>query len=181
MLRFAVLFCLLLVGLFTLEVLDPVDRHVILPFTTGLAHFTTGLISLFDKDAEAIGKMIRSTDVPFAVSIERGCNGVEALIILFSAVFAFPATLRQKLIGFAFGFLAIQGLNIVRIVSLFYIGKWEQSQCLPDVACSKVWFDWFHMYLWQALIILDALVSWLLWLRWLPRSRTGANSPLAPA
>jgi hypothetical protein len=31
------------------------------------------------------------------------------------------------------------------------------------------WFDWFHHYLWQALIILDALVVWLIWLRWLPR------------
>jgi hypothetical protein len=32
-----------------------------------------------------------------------------------------------------------------------------------------MWFDWFHLYLWQALIVLDALVVFLLWLRWLPR------------
>ena len=25
-----------------------------------------------------------------------------------------------------------------------------------------------HLYLWQALIILDALIFWLIWLRWLP-------------
>ena len=30
-------------------------------------------------------------------------------------------------------------------------------------------FEWFHLYLWQALIILDALVVWLIWLRTLPR------------
>jgi hypothetical protein len=35
--------------------------------------------------------------------------------------------------------------------------------------CATPWFDWFHHYLWQALIILDALVVWLIWLRWLPR------------
>jgi hypothetical protein len=34
---------------------------------------------------------------------------------------------------------------------------------------NQVWFEWFHLYLWQALIILDALVFWLIWLRWLPR------------
>jgi exosortase/archaeosortase family protein len=58
------------------------------------------------------------------------------------------------------GFFAIQGLNIVRIVSLFYMGQWNQ-----------VAFEWFHLYLWQALIILDALVVWLIWLRTLPQAK----------
>ena len=56
------------------------------------------------------------------------------------------------------GFLAIQGLNLVRIISLFYLGQW-----------NRMWFDWFHLYLWQALIVLDALAVWLIWLRYLPR------------
>jgi hypothetical protein len=32
-------------------------------------------------------------------------------------------------------------------------------------------FEWFHLYLWQALIILDALVVWLIWLRTLPQAK----------
>jgi exosortase/archaeosortase family protein len=56
-------------------------------------------------------------------------------------------------------------LNLVRIISLYYLQRW-----------SMTWFDWFHLYLWQALIILDALVFWLVWLRWLPRTaRTAAG------
>jgi exosortase H (IPTLxxWG-CTERM-specific) len=157
MLRFTSLFCLFLVGLFALEVLQPVDQHVIVPFTTAIAKLCTTLISAFDNHAESVGKVIRSTQNGFAVSIERGCNGVEAVIILFAAIFAFPASFKHKLAGFAVGFVAIQGLNLVRIVSLFYIGQW-----------STTWFEWFHLYLWQALIIIDALVVWLLWLRWLP-------------
>ena len=162
MLRFAALFCTFLAVLFALEVMQPVDQHVILPFTTGIAKLCTTLISAFDSDAVSVGKVIRSTTNGFAVSIERGCNGVEAVIILFAAIFAFPATFKQKLAGFAVGFVAIQGLNLVRIISLFYLGQW-----------SMTWFEWFHLYLWQALIIIDALVVWLLWLRWLP--------PAAPA
>ena len=166
MFRFTLLFVILLLGLFTLEVLEPVDRHVILPFTSALAEISTFLIGFFDDDAIASGKIIRSISTGFAVSIERGCNGVEAVIILAAAIFAFPAPFKHKLAGFAIGFVAIQALNLVRIISLFYLGQW-----------SMVWFEWFHLYLWQALIILDALVVWLVWLRYLPRPQAPAPAP----
>ncbi len=157
MLRFSILFIVLLFGLFTLEVLQPVQDAVILPFTAAIAHVSVFLIELFDDGVVSMGKVIRDLDSGFAISIEPGCNGVEALIILFAAIFAFPASLKHKLLGFGIGFLAIQSLNLVRIISLFYLGQWNMT-----------WFNWFHLYLWQALIILDALVVWLLWLRMLP-------------
>jgi exosortase H (IPTLxxWG-CTERM-specific) len=169
MIRFTVVFVVLLFGLFGLEVLRPVDETVIVPFTTGIAHLCTWLIGAFDANVIAIGKVIRSNTTNFAVSIERGCNGVEAVIILFAAIFAFPAPFKHKLAGFAVGFLAIQGLNLVRIISLFYLGQWETGKCIPGQECHTVWFEWFHLYLWQALIIIDALVVWLFWLRWLPK------------
>ncbi len=157
MVRFFILFVILLVSLFTIEVLQSVQQNVILPFTSGLAWISVNLIELFDSGVASAGKVIRDLESGFAVSIEPGCNGVEAVIILFAAMFAFPAPLKNKLVGFAIGFVAIQALNLVRIISLFYMGQW-----------NMVWFEWFHLYLWQALIILDALVVWLIWLRTLP-------------
>jgi hypothetical protein len=44
-----------------------------------------------------------------------------------------------------------------------------------------MWFDWFHLYLWQALIVLDALVVFLLWLRWLPRESGSTRHATASA
>jgi len=166
MFRFFIVFVVLLVGLFTVEVLQPVQQHVILPFTTGLAWISVNIIELFDTGVASAGKVIRDLESGFAVSIEPGCNGVEALIILFAAIFAFPAPFRNKLIGFAIGFVAIQALNLVRIISLFYMGQW-----------SMTWFEWFHLYLWQALIILDALVVWLIWLRTLPPPANRGGGP----
>jgi len=160
MIRFFVLFSVLLVGLFTLEILQPVEKYVILPFTSFIADISVWIIQLFDDNVVATANVIRDKTSGFGVRIERGCNGVEALIILFAAIFAFPAPLRNKLLGFAVGFFAIQALNLVRIISLFYLGQWNQ-----------VAFEWFHLYLWQALIILDALVVWLVWLRTLPQAR----------
>lgn len=168
MIRFFVLFSVLLVGLFTLEILQPVEKYVILPFTSLVADVSVWLIQVFDDNVVATANVIRDKSTGFGVRIERGCNGVEALIILFAAIFAFPAPLKNKLIGFAAGFFAIQGLNLVRIISLFYLGQWNQ-----------VAFEWFHLYLWQALIILDALVVWLIWLRTLPQARAQAAAQAA--
>lgn len=160
MFRFMLLFALFLVVLFVLELLQPVEHFVILPFTSAIAHICAWIVGLFDPHAIAYGKILQSTTGNrFAISIERGCNGVEAVIILISAVLAFPAPWKYKLAGIGIGFVAIQSLNLVRIISLFYLGQW-----------SKLWFDWFHEYLWQALIVLDALVVFLIWLRYLPRS-----------
>jgi exosortase H (IPTLxxWG-CTERM-specific) len=166
MLRFIVLFLIYLFALFALELVQPVDEHVILPFTAGIAKVSVWLVSLFDSHAIAIGKELHSTTNGFAISIERGCNGVEAVIILVSAMLAFPAPWKHRLVGIGLGFVAIQALNLVRIISLFYLGQW-----------NRTWFDWFHLYLWQALIVLDALVAFLIWLRYLPRREALAPAP----
>lgn len=168
MVRFFTLFLILLVGLFALEILSPVQAHVVMPFTAFLAKISAGLIQLFDSQVAASGQVIRSLANGFAVQIAPGCNGVEAVIILFAAIFAFPAPLKHKLIGFGIGFLAIQSLNLVRIISLFYLGQWSLTA-----------FKWAHLYLWQALIILDALIVWLIWLRYLPPSRTADKAEAA--
>lgn len=160
MLRFMLLFLLCLTALFVAELLQPVDRHVIVPFTSAIADVCVWIVGLFDPHAIAHGKILQSTTSGFAISIERGCNGVEAVIILIAAIVAFPAPWKHKLAGIGIGFVAIQAMNLVRIISLFYLGQW-----------SRLWFDWFHLYLWQALIVLDALIVFLVWLRYLPRSR----------
>lgn len=158
MLRFFLVFVVVLLVLFGLEVLEPIDRHVIVPFTSTIADISAWLMRGFDADVFVQGKIIGSQRSGFAVSVERGCNGVEAVIILTAAILAFPAPWKHKLAGIGAGFFAVQAVNLVRIVSLFYLGQW-----------NRVWFDWFHLYFWQALIVLDALAVFLVWLRMLPR------------
>ena len=161
MLRFFVLFMGLLVSLFALRITNVVRDAITLPFTSVLAEVSAFLIKLFDNDVVSEGVVIQSLSTGFGVQIAPGCDGIEAVIILVSAIVAFPSPWKHKIVGIVIGFFAIQSLNLVRIISLFYLGQW-----------SQVWFDWFHLYLWQALIVLDALAVWLIWLRYLPRGRT---------
>lgn len=158
MLRFVILFPLLLVLLFVLELLAPVDKHVIMPWTAFLADVSAWLMHTFDSEVVVHGNIVGSSVTGFAIAIERGCNGVEAVIILVAAMLAYPARWLEKLIGIAVGFLCVQGVNLIRIISLYYLGNW-----------NRVWFDWFHLYVWQALIVLDALIVFLIWLSWTRR------------
>lgn len=154
--RFIILFTLILLGLFTLELLNPVQAAVIQPFTGWLADVSAALIIPFDEHVRASGRVISHSQTGFAVSIEAGCNGVEAAIVLIAGVLAFPATWRRKAVAITLGFLAIQVMNIARIISLFYLGQWNY-----DV------FTWTHLYLWPVLIMLDVLVVFMLYLRYL--------------
>ena len=154
MTRFLLMFLALLAVLFTVEMLEPVQQHVVQPFTASLADVSAALIVPFDDQVVTSGRVIRHTGNYFAVSIEAGCNGVEAAIVLIAAVIAFPARWLQKLAAIAIGFLAIQVMNILRIVSLFYLGMWNMEV-----------FSWTHLYLWPVLIMLDVLVVFLFYLR----------------
>lgn len=166
MARFFFLFLLLQGTLFTVELLKPVQETVIIPFTAGIARVSAWMVQLFDDKVLSQGIILRNGENGFAVSIQAGCNGVEAVIVLAAAILAFPAPWRHKAIGFILGFMAIQALNLIRIISLFYLGQWHQLA-----------FEWAHLYLWQALIMLDAFIVFLIWLRTLPHRQTALNPP----
>ncbi len=163
--RFTVLFVPVLVGLFCLELLEPVQRALIQPFTGMIASVSAALLTLFDPDVVASGRIIRHTTAQFAVSIEAGCNGIEAAIVLVAGIVALPGAIPARLAAILVGFTAIQVLNIARVISLFYLGQWNIDL-----------FTWSHLYLWPVLIMLDVLVIFALYLRWL-QGRTVAAGP----
>ena len=159
MFKFLLIFITCLMVLFTIELLNHVQAAVIQPFTAVLAWVAASVVLPFDDTVISSGRVLRDSVSGFAVSIEAGCNGVEASIVLIAGVLAFPASWRQRVTAITLGFLAIQLLNILRIVSLFYLGQWNF-----DI------FEWTHLYLWPVLIMLDVLLVFALYLRWLSRS-----------
>jgi exosortase H (IPTLxxWG-CTERM-specific) len=88
----------------------------------------------------------------FAVDIENGCNGIEALIIFLSATLSFPAPWKARLTGLAIGVVGIQIVNLVRVVALFMTGVY-----FPAL------FDSSHTVVWQTVVILFAVLLWIFW------------------
>lgn len=158
MIRYILIFAVTLVVLFTLELLQPVQAAVIIPFTTFIAKISAGLMGFFDDSVISFGKVIQSKTNGFAVSIEPGCNGVEAVIVLAAAMLGFPATWKQKAVALVLGFFAIQIMNLARIITLFYLGQWNHAV-----------FEWFHLYIWPILIMIDVLLVFWLWIRYLSK------------
>lgn len=157
--RFFLIFIVLLLIFFGLELLNPVQENIILPFTSLLASVCSFLVRAFDTQAIAYGKILQDSASGFAISIEAGCNGIEACIVLIAAMLAFPAPWAYKLKGIMIGIVAVQLLNIVRVISLFYLGQWNMD-----------WFMFAHTYLWQTLIMLDVLIVFLIWVWKMPLS-----------
>jgi exosortase H (IPTLxxWG-CTERM-specific) len=169
MIRFFVVFLLWLAAMFGFELTPWGQAWLVEPWTSALARFSAMLVTLFDPGVAAIGKVLRSTSNGFAVSIEAGCNGVEATIVLIAAMLAFPAPWKHKLVGLGAGIVAVQGLNVIRVISLFYLGQWNREV-----------FEWAHLYVWQALIMLDVLIVWLVWVRTLPSDGDSGRPPAPP-
>lgn len=159
MLRFLLIFVAVLGGLFMLDVTHVTYLHVVLPWTHAVAVSSATVIQLFDPSVVAHGETILNRNSGFGVLIMPGCNGVEAVIVLAAAVLAFPASLAQRALGLLAGGVAIQLINIVRIVCLFYLGQWNTH-----------WFEFAHLYLWPGMIMLDVLAIWIGWVRWVGAS-----------
>jgi exosortase H (IPTLxxWG-CTERM-specific) len=162
-LSFLARFGILLVLFYFLVAWHPINDAVIEPFTSGIASISTALLNAVGEPATVSGTEIRSGG--FAVNIENGCNGVETLLLFVSAILAFPAPPRWKAVGLLAGFAAIEILNLVRVVSLFWIGLRHPAL-----------FSSAHTVIWQSVVVLVGVLLFLLWASQ-PPARAAATGP----
>lgn len=111
------------------------------------------LINVFGGNVTVDGIRIISDN--FVIFLSFGCEGSEAIMIFIAGVAAFPATIKQKLIGFFGGGLFLYFMNLFRIVLLYFIGKTNVGV-----------FDSFHNEILPVLFIIFSLVVWAIWIKW---------------
>jgi exosortase H (IPTLxxWG-CTERM-specific) len=150
---FVVRFSALLFAMYVIVALEPVDRAVIQPFTASIATVSTAVLRAVGEQLEVQSTVMRSGS--FGVNVQNGCNGVEAIVLIVAAMIAFPSSLRAKLAGIALGFGAIQLFNILRVVTLFWIGKYHPAL-----------FEAFHLAVWQIVMMLFSFALFVAWSRY---------------
>lgn len=132
-------------------------------YLAGIAWASSGLLRVLGYDAVAMGTLIRSSD--FSVNIVKGCDALEPSAAFVAAVLASPVRFLLKLPGLAVGVFCLLTINLLRIVSLFYIGiNWSRST-----------FDMMHYEVWQATFIVLAIVFWAIWVQWATSNRGGKS------
>ncbi len=92
---------------------------------------------------------------PFAVRVADGCDAFQICALYAAAVIGFPISLGRRLRGLILGLLWLQGLNLVRIVTLFWIGTTFAGA-----------FMTFHQVLWPTALVVATAVSWAVWALW---------------
>src|SRR5262245_53263638 len=120
-------------------------------FTPLAARLSGAIIRLISPDVVVNGSTIQGHG--FGVDVYYGCDAEDVVMLFVAAVLAFPAPWRARLIGAAAGTVLIVLFNLVRIVSLFYIGVWAPSA-----------FETAHLVVWQVTGILFATALYVLWI-----------------
>ena len=151
MLRFVLVFGLLL-GAFYALVLFPWADRLLYEYLRANAWMANVILRGLGAHTQVSDVTIRSGD--FAISVRRGCDALEPAWFFSAAVLAFPVRWRCKPRGLLLGVTAILLLNLVRIVSLFFIGRH-----LPK------FFPAAHLEFWPVAFILVALALWIVWIR----------------
>lgn len=151
----------LLVGFALLVSWKPVNDAVVVPFTSVVARAAGLVLNVMAEGVTVAGTEIRSPG--FAVDVENGCNGLETALLLAAAVLAFPASWKSRAIGLLVGFFGIQAINLVRVVSLFWIGRHRPAL-----------FSAAHTVVWQSVVVLAGVALFLVW-----AARLTAKNPTA--
>ncbi|MDP1826248.1 MAG: exosortase/archaeosortase family protein [Archangium sp.] len=120
---------------------------------------SAGLINLLTPAEHAAARANRIQGTT-SLLIGQGCDGVDGVLLLLSAVLAFPAGWKRKAQGVLLGLPLLYVSNLVRIVTLYYV-----QRSAPGA------FAFMHEYVGQTFFILVGGAFFLGWSGALARPR----------
>jgi len=148
-LRFCLLFACYTVAIFLL--LYALHVPVVVPFTRVIAWLSHTILQILGANAWVAGA---SVGIPgFAVEIKNNCNAIYEIGLYGAAVVAYPASWRERTLGFALGAALLYLANLVRVLALIGLGRYFPGG-----------FHLAHLYLFQALFLGLVAACWLTWL-----------------
>jgi len=95
----------------------------------------------------------RITSARVRLHVLRGCDGVEAWLLIVTALLVYPMPWRRRLRSLLYGTVLIFSLNLLRIISLFHVALRR-----PE------WMDIAHGLIWQSVMVLAAFIFVLIWM-----------------
>lgn len=111
-------------------------------------------LRLFGEGATTTGTILSTPQ--FSLQIKHGCDALPSTAFLWFAILAVPIKMpvMQRLLPILIGTAALAVLNVLRILTLYYVGAFAPGA-----------FEWVHIDLWQAIFVFAPLVFWLAWLQ----------------
>jgi exosortase/archaeosortase family protein len=106
----------------------------------------------------------------FAYEVAAGCTGLLPAAVVAVAIVASPATGTAKRRGLAVTVPFLLGVNLLRLVHLFYLGVYA-----PRL------FARAHGFLWEGAMVLVSFGTWLAWSAWAARHARTAGGLILQA
>ena len=128
---------------------------------TRLAQLNADLRALREQQQEGA----EDTALTFPFILVPECGAIEIMAIFVAAILAFPTLWRKRIIGLVVGIPIMYGVNIFRLTVLAMIGAVDQS---------RVWFNFAHEYVWQAVYIIFVVAVWLVWVEYVVKRRASS-------
>jgi len=148
--KFCIIFVICLGGFSYILQLETIQTNFTFPHLNHVAWICGKTLNTLGTQCDVYESSISSAR--FSVQVVKGCESIYPTAMLWSALLAYPALLRWKVIGIVCGAAILFILNIIRVITMFYIGIYFPSL-----------FDMVHIYAWQALFILLTLAVFLFW------------------
>ncbi len=121
-------------------------------YLAAYAHVVGALLAVFDPTVHVFGQDVSGR---FAIHIARDCDAMEPIILFASAVLAWPASWRSRIIGLVAGTFAIIAVNVARLCSMYLLGVRFPSA-----------FDFAHRELWPLILIAVVIAAFVVWVGW---------------
>ncbi|HUU45061.1 MAG TPA: archaeosortase/exosortase family protein, partial [Acidobacteriota bacterium] len=125
-------------------------HHLWDPFTGFVATATGWVFRLFGAEVYAAGPTLTVNGT--TLTIDFGCNGLEAFGIFLAAVVASSSPVRRKLTGLLVGFVGVFILNLIRACGIFIAAATN-----PDL------FQYVHHIVGQTFVIVFTMALYLWW------------------
>jgi exosortase/archaeosortase family protein len=125
------------------------------------------ILSTIGQEAAAYGNLVRGPDCRFEIVGE--CTAVFPIVLLISAILAFPSSYRAKWVGLLVFVPTALAANQLRLVTLWFVQRHAADA-----------FDVIHIYVWQPLMVVIVVALFVLWLEWKVVDRAPDTDKLPP-
>jgi exosortase/archaeosortase family protein len=145
-----------LMAVYYILALTPVCDRLIYAYLSANAWLGNAILNVLGEHSSVTEITIRSAR--FAITVRRGCDAIEPAWFFCAAVLSFPGPAWPKALISLAGIILLQVLNLIRIISLYFIGIHYPS-----------FFRTAHVEIWPVFFVGTAIFLWLGWISWVGR------------
>jgi exosortase/archaeosortase family protein len=130
---------------------EPISKSIL----NAYAKASSFILNIFQQNTSVNDGSITSS--AFSIQVKKGCDAIAPMILYIFAIAFFPVNYKHKIKGIVFGIVLLAFINLIRIISLYLIGKYTNDTV----------FNIMHVDIWQIFFI---IITVFIWVQWLKRS-----------